>query len=133
MKIKVVCGFIICNKKILVAKNRANHTYPNKWEFPGGKVELNEDFFEAIKREIMEELSLEVSPLLVLKPIELDGRNNKLELIPIVCNTDREHFKLHQHTQAKWVTKEELQLIDLAESDRKLLEVNWGEIKDILT
>lgn len=128
MKIKVVCGFIICNKKILVAQNRENHTYPNKWEFPGGKVELNEDFFEAIKREIMEELSLEVSPLLVLKPIEVDSRNSKLELIPIVCHTNSVYFKLHQHAQAEWVTKEELLKINFAESDRELLEVNWEEV-----
>ena len=131
MKISVVCGFIICKKKILVAKNRANHTYPNKWEFPGGKVEPNEELFEAIKREIMEELSLEVSPLLILKSIEVDGRNSTFELIPIVCHTNSTHFKLHQHAQAEWVTKEELYTIDFAASDRELLEVNWGEIIEL--
>ena len=120
-------------KKILVAKNRANHTYPNKWEFPGGKVEPNEELFEAIKREIMEELSLEVSPLLILKSIEVDGRNSTFELIPIVCHTNSTHFKLHQHAQAKWVTKEELYTIDFAASDRELLEMNWEEIKRNLT
>ena len=56
MLIKVVAALIKKENKILIAKRSTGD--PNvlgKWEFPGGKVELNEDEFHAIEREILEE------------------------------------------------------------------------------
>ena len=61
MLIKVVAALIKKENKILIAKRSTGD--PNvlgKWEFPGGKVELNEDDFHAIEREILEEFELKI-------------------------------------------------------------------------
>ena len=61
--IKVVAALIEKEGKVLIAKRNEGSNYTNgKWEFPGGKVELNENEFDAIQREIKEELSVDINP-----------------------------------------------------------------------
>ena len=58
MVICVVAALILKDNKVLIAKRSTGD--PNvfgKWEFPGGKVESNEDEKHAIEREIKEELN----------------------------------------------------------------------------
>ncbi|GJL81174.1 MAG: hypothetical protein DHS20C01_08080 [marine bacterium B5-7] len=47
--------------KILVARRPADKICPGKWEFPGGKIEEGESSFDAVAREIREELDVHVS------------------------------------------------------------------------
>ena len=58
--IEVVGGLIIKQKKILLARRNGSSKMPGKWEFPGGKVESNESFKQAITREIKEEFNWHV-------------------------------------------------------------------------
>ncbi|MGL5803885.1 MAG: NUDIX domain-containing protein, partial [Xenococcaceae cyanobacterium] len=46
--------------KILIDRRRAQDTMGGLWEFPGGKIELNETVEECIKREILEELAIDI-------------------------------------------------------------------------
>ena len=60
--IEVVAAIIIYDNKILcVQRGESKLNYiSKKYEFPGGKIELGETKEEAIKREILEELNLEI-------------------------------------------------------------------------
>ena len=59
--IRVAVAVIINqNKEILIAKRSKDQHQGNKWEFPGGKAEENETSEEALHREILEELGIEV-------------------------------------------------------------------------
>ncbi|QFU21018.1 8-oxo-dGTP diphosphatase MutT [Shewanella eurypsychrophilus] len=61
-KIHVAVGVIINkSEQILLAKRPLNLHQGGKWEFPGGKVELNETTSEALIRELKEEVNLDVS------------------------------------------------------------------------
>jgi 8-oxo-dGTP diphosphatase len=46
------------NGEILLCKRTPLSTFPNKWEFPGGKSEVNELPIQTLYREIYEELSI---------------------------------------------------------------------------
>ena len=48
------------DKEILIDKRRAEGLLGGLWEFPGGKIEADETVVECIKREILEELAIEV-------------------------------------------------------------------------
>jgi 8-oxo-dGTP diphosphatase len=60
--INVVAAVIHNNDgKIYICKRAENGILGGYWEFPGGKVEKGENYIEALKREIREELSSEIS------------------------------------------------------------------------
>jgi len=58
--INVVAGLIWQSCKLLVCQRCANAAFPLQWEFPGGKIEKGESDTEALKRELCEELAIDV-------------------------------------------------------------------------
>ena len=58
---KVTAAILFKNHKILIAQRKATDKLPNKWEFPGGKVEKDENPKECLKREMKEEFGIDVS------------------------------------------------------------------------
>jgi 8-oxo-dGTP diphosphatase len=57
----VTAALIIREGRILVAQRLPDSRFePNKWEFPGGKVDFSEHPMEAIRRELKEEIGIEV-------------------------------------------------------------------------
>ena len=116
--IKVVAALIQKENKILIAKRSTGD--PNvlgKWEFPGGKVELNEDELHAIEREILEEfeLKIEAKDFIVNNVCEYPWKIVDLRLYS--CDYISGDFKLHDHSEYKWVSKEEIMGYDLAPAD----------------
>lgn len=116
--IKVVAALIEKDDKVLIARRSTGD--PNvlgKWEFPGGKVEQNEDEFHAIEREIREEFELEIKAkeFLVNNICEYPTKTVDLKLYS--CDYVNGEFKLHDHTEIAWVYKEELLTYDLAPAD----------------
>lgn len=60
--LNVVGAVLMQNNKILLPKRSANlKKMPNKYEFPGGKVEKSESLKEGLKRELFEELCIDVN------------------------------------------------------------------------
>jgi len=60
VSVHVVGGAVFDAGRCLVALRSASMSAPNKWEFPGGKVEPDETPAEALVRELHEELAIEV-------------------------------------------------------------------------
>lgn len=59
--IDVVVGILMqSNGDVLLAQRPEGKPYPGYWEFPGGKVEPGEMLFNALRRELTEELGVEV-------------------------------------------------------------------------
>ena len=58
---RVTAAILINDEKIIIAKRKATDKLPNKWEFPGGKIEKNETAEQCLKREIKEEFDIVVS------------------------------------------------------------------------
>ena len=56
----VVAALTIEQGKLLVTQRKKDSSYGLLWEFPGGKVEEGEDPREALRRELREELDVEV-------------------------------------------------------------------------
>lgn len=61
-------SILVHNKKILLIKrdNKSSIPEPNTWQLPGGGVEESEDYFQAIQRELQEEIGIIPEGLLYL-------------------------------------------------------------------
>ncbi len=59
--IEVSAGLVFHNGRLLITQRRAGDHLGGLWEFPGGKREASETFEACLKRELHEELGIEVS------------------------------------------------------------------------
>nr|WP_319270462.1 (deoxy)nucleoside triphosphate pyrophosphohydrolase [uncultured Draconibacterium sp.] len=119
--IEVTCAIIINQGKILIAQNNENSDHPLQYEFPGGKIKSGESEKECIVREIKEELNLNVEVVEALTPVQHDYNIKIIRLIPFVCSLVSGDLKLNEHNAVKWLEFEELNELDWAEADRRLL------------
>ena len=115
--IKVVCGVVRDDEKYLITQ-RGDAKNFKKWEFPGGKVESDEDDFASIKRELLEELNLSILPLKELARYEF--KSFLLVFIECVCS-DPETIELKEHLKYAWVDVNELSKFDFLNGDKKFI------------
>jgi len=118
MIIKVVAALIEKDGKFLIAKrSTGDQSVFGKWEFPGGKVEENEDEFSAIEREIKEEFELDVKACEFLVNNVFRYPNKVVDLRLYRCIYKDGNFKLHDHSEYVFVSKDEILDYDLALAD----------------
>jgi len=97
---RVCCAIIEDGAKVLAAQRSEEMGRGHKWEFPGGKIEHNETPGECIKRELMEELGIEVEIKSMLNSYTHKYKDKTIELIPFIVEitngvpTPKEHEKL---------------------------------------
>ena len=82
-KLDVVAAIIIKDNKFFIAQRNKNKHMGLSWEFPGGKVERGETFEIALKREIKEELNInvEIIDLQSLRPLDTETIINSVKKI----------------------------------------------------
>ena len=120
--IPVLCAIIYIDNKILVAQRSEKMKLPLKWEFPGGKLEENESEIDCIKREIKEELNIEIEILKRLSSSAFDYGTFKIKLIPYLANYVSGDIQLSEHNDYRLLDKSELLNLDWAEADIPIVE-----------
>ena len=119
--IKVVAALIEKNGKYLIARrSTGDENVEGKWEFPGGKVEPNEEEMTAIEREIREEFELEVKAIRFLVNNEHQYPGRIVDLRLYECKYISGEFKLHDHYEYQFVSKDELLDYELCPADINL-------------
>lgn len=117
--IPVVCAIIEQDDLVLCALRSEHMSLPGKWEFPGGKLELNELPEEALIREINEELNIEIRIIEALPIAEHAYVPGKIiQLIPYRCAIlGNERPIATEHSELRWVKNDELLQLDWAAAD----------------
>ncbi|MDD2592469.1 MAG: (deoxy)nucleoside triphosphate pyrophosphohydrolase [Erysipelotrichaceae bacterium] len=119
--VNVVAAIIIDNGRIL-ASQRASGQFKDGWEFPGGKIELNESKEEALIREIKEELNIDIQVGECLCDIEYDYSNFRLEMSCFISNIKNGEIELLEHKAIKWLTNDELNSVNWLEADTLVVQ-----------
>ena len=126
-QIEVVAAIIRKGDKIF-ATQRGYGDWKDWWEFPGGKIETGETPEEALKKEINEELSTEISVDEFLCTVEYDYPAFHLTMHCYLCSLLTEALHLNEHEAAKWLGKDELDSVKWLPADlevvKKIKEMN---------
>ena len=126
----VSAAIIVENKKILcVQRNKGKYDYISyKYEFPGGKLEEGENEEDALRREISEELNLEIDVTEKFLVVTHEYLDFNLTMHSYLCKANTEQLDLKEHIDAKWLHKDELIELDWAAADlpivSKLINTN---------
>ena len=126
MKIVRVVAAVICdsfeNTTKVFATARGYGDFKGKWEFPGGKVEENETPQNALKREILEELNVEIFVGDLIETIEYDYPTFHLSMDCFWCVITNGDIALMEAEDAKWLTKDTLYSVDWLPADVSLVK-----------
>jgi 8-oxo-dGTP diphosphatase len=127
--IEVVAAIIERDNKIL-ATQRGNGEFKGMWEFPGGKIEIDEIREDALIREIQEELKSEISIVKYFHTIEYDYPNFHLTMHCFICNFINDVLTLVEHDDYRWLSKSELYSVDWLPADIEVLDLLANYLSD---
>ena len=103
----------------------------NPWELPGGKLEDNEDYFTALKREVKEEtnLDIEIGEQLADWVIESKEKDFRIDGRSWLCKPINHDITLsREHSEFKWVAERGIQKIKIANAFMPVIK-SWIELR----
>lgn len=106
--IKVAAGVVIHKGKVLISKRLEHKPHGGLWEFPGGKLEFGEDARRCLKRELMEELGIEVSVRPAFHQTLTESEGSPVMLSFHRCSVLLGEARPLQVQEVRWVAPEEL-------------------------
>lgn len=118
--INVVAAVIMKEGKVF-ATQRGYGEFKDGWEFPGGKVEAGESPEEALRREIREELEVEVNVGDLIDTIEYDYPAFHLSMKCYACTIAGGSPHLLEHEAARWLSADQLDTVAWLPADITLI------------
>ena len=118
--INVVAAVILKEGKVF-ATQRGYGEFKDGWEFPGGKVEAGEGPEEALRREIREELEVEVNVGDLIDTIEYDYPAFHLSMKCYACTIAGGSPHLLEHEAARWLSADQLDSVAWLPADITLI------------
>ncbi|MCI2060355.1 MAG: (deoxy)nucleoside triphosphate pyrophosphohydrolase [Bacteroidales bacterium] len=118
--INVVAAVIMKEGKVF-ATQRGYGEFKDGWEFPGGKVEAGESPEEALRREIREELEVEVNVGDLIDTIEYDYQAFHLSMKCYACTIAGGSPHLLEHEAARWLSADQLDSVAWLPADITLI------------
>ena len=123
----VAAIFMDKHKRIFCAKRKNKGELALKWEFPGGKIEINELPEDALKREIIEELNIISYDFKPFLTISHSYNTFDITLQSFICEGSFHDLVLNDHEEVQWVKIKDLLKLDWADADlpivKKIIEV----------
>ena len=127
---RVTAAILINDEKIIIAKRKSTGKLPNKWEFPGGKIENDETPEQCLKRELKEEFDIDVSVGEYLGSSIYHYDHISIELLAYRTFWKGGNIRLKDHDDFAWVSLEQLGEYDFAPADIPFVnKLRRGEIE----
>lgn len=121
MKTINVVAAVIMKEGRVFATQRGYGEFKDGWEFPGGKVEAGESPEEALRREIREELEVEVNVGDLIDTIEYDYPAFHLSMKCYACTVAGGSPHLLEHEAARWLSADQLDSVAWLPADITLI------------
>ena len=120
-KIEVVAAIIYKDGEYF-ATQRGYGEFEGMWEFPGGKIEPGESRESALKREIQEELGIDITIDKFICTTDYDYPLFHLTMHCYLCSVESREMELREHKSARWLTVESLDSVEWLPADKGIVE-----------
>jgi len=122
--IKVAVGCLVNNnQEILIARRGKNKLLPDLWEFPGGKLEQNESYKDALYRELKEEINISIKvdliESLLVKTISYGDFDCKVEFF--LCNEWEGEILALEQQQLIWQKIDDLERVAMLQGNDEVI------------
>ena len=121
MKHIEVVAAIIQRDGAYFATQRGYGEFEGLWEFPGGKIDSDESREVALKREIQEELGIDITIDKFLRTTEYDYPSLHLTMHCYLCSIASGEIELREHKSARWLRPEELGSVEWLPADKDVI------------
>lgn len=109
--------------KLLIARRPEDAMLGGLWEFPGGKQKKGEQITETVKRELDEELGVEVSVFEKLTELKHAYSHFKITMHAYWCRIEKGTPKPKSSSELKWVSPSELEQYPFPKANKTLTEL----------
>jgi len=116
-----VVAAIIQRNGLTFSTQRGYGEWKGWWEFPGGKMEAGEEPAEALRREIREELSAEITVGDRLCTVEYDYPRFHLIMHCYLCSLKSGEPTLLEHEDARWLPIDKLDTVNWLPADEEVI------------
>jgi mutator protein MutT len=120
--VDVAAALIFRDGRLLITRRNAGAHLGGLWEFPGGKREPGETFRSCLKRELREELGIEIATLRLVATVRHDYPDKKVRLKFYLCRLLKNEPRPLECAAVAWVRRPELQHYKFPEADAQLLD-----------
>lgn len=121
--VEVAAGLVFRNGELLITQRPAGGHLAGLWEFPGGKREEGESFEDCLRRELLEELGIEVEIREVVDSLTHDYPEKRVHLVFFNCVWKANEPQAIGCAAFQWVRREELSGYEFPPADARLLSV----------
>lgn len=120
-KIEVVAAILHCDGAYF-ATQRGYGEFEGMWEFPGGKIEPSESRELALKREIQEELGIDITIDKFMCTTDYDYPSFHLTMHCYLCSIASGEIELREHKSARWLSAEQLDSVEWLPADINIIK-----------
>jgi 8-oxo-dGTP diphosphatase len=131
--IEVAAGLVFRDGRLLIARRPLQTHLGGLWEFPGGKREPGETYEECLRRELAEELGIEVRVLELVEALTHDYPDRSVHLQFFRCRWLRHEPKGTSGQDLAWITAEDLSHYQFPAADARLLERLRRDWRNLIT
>jgi 8-oxo-dGTP diphosphatase len=124
IRVVALAFFRVTDRKYLICRRGPEESGAGSWEFPGGKIDMNETHLQALVREISEELSVTIDPrlLIFVSDHQHQYETKNIHLFLYLYKVESVEFTLIDHDQSAWVSLEQMSEYSLAAADIPFIE-----------
>ena len=124
----MAAGLISRDGQYLITRRKAETHLGGFWEFPGGKREPGESLEACLRRELREELGIEITPPVFFRVIRYDYPEKTVELHFFFCSIVAGEERALGCDEIRWVAAGELGGFEFPPADRPLIEALKDEV-----
>ena len=119
--VEVAAGLVFRKGKLLITKRQKGSHLAGLWEFPGGKRESGETVEECLRRELREELGIQVAVGQALETVTHRYPEKTVQITFFTCRLTKGEPSAIECADLVWSKRESLAKFDFPPADQQLI------------